>query len=463
MIPNPLKNIPSVNELLQSPPLAKLVDRLSRNVVVSTVRTVLDEARVEVQAAAAERTLPSVSELAERIVRRISEGDPHGPRAVVNATGVLLHSELGSPPLADRAVEEMAAVAANYTAAEADPTAAAEGILEGLLGELTGAEAATVVQSGAAATMLTLAALVAPREVVVSRAHLIETEPGCRVADLISAAGAVLREVGTANITRVEDYTGAIGERTAALMMVHPGDFLMAGSTAGVTLEELVDVGRPHKLPVILLAPFAALIDCSPFGLTDQPIVSEAVKAGADVVLLQGDKLLGGPRSGIVVGRRALVDQIARHPIRRAFDPDKPTAAALAATLGLYRDPDQARQAIPLLRLLSTSADNLQNRAERLAPQIAATSAVAKAEPQTGLAHLCPQPIATHQLPTCRIVIEPAEMSADRLAEALRSGNPSVVGRVEQNRLILDLRSVLPRQDIDLTTAFESLDSEQPA
>ncbi len=459
MVPNPLKNIPSVNELLESPPLAKLVDRLSRNVVVSTVRTVLDEARVEVRTAASERTLPSVGELAERIVRRITESGPHGPRPVVNATGVLLHSELGSPPLADRAVEEMAAVAANYTAAEADPAAA----LEGLLGELTGAEAATVVQSGAAATMLTLAALAASREVVVSRAHLIETEPGCRVADLISAAGAVLREVGAANTTRLEDYTQAIGEQTAALMMVHPDDLLMAGSTTGITLEELVDVGRRHKLPVILLAPSAALIDCSPFGLADQPIVSDALKAGADVVLLQGDKLLGGPRSGIVVGRRALVDQIAGHSIRRAFDLDEPIASALAATLGLYREPDQACQAIPLLRLLSTSADNLKNRAERLAPQIAASSAVATAESQTGDTYLCPQPIAAHQLPTCRIVVEPAQGTADRLAKSLRLGAPSVVGQVEQDRLILDLRSVLPRQDIDLTSAFESLDSEEEA
>ncbi len=456
MVPNPLRNIPSVNELLESPPLGKLLDRLSHNMVVSTVRAVLDETRSEVQTAASEFTLPSVTELAERIARRIMESDIHGPRPVINATGVLLHPELGSPPLADEAVEEMAAVARNYAGAEWVPAAGQEELLK----ELTGAEAAIVVQSGATAIMLTLAALVAPREVIVSRGQLVETDRGCGIPELVAGGAAVLHEVGTTNKTRVDDYLRAIGEETAALMMVEPSDFVITGSTAGVTLAELVEMGRRHKLPVIHNAPFGALVDFEQFKLAGQPVVSACIKAGADIVLFCGDKLLGGPRCGIIVGRRALVEQIGRHPMCRAFEPDKPTLAALGATLRLYRNPDQARQAIPLLHLLGTSAENLQNRAGRLAPQIAATSAVSEAEPQAGVTHLCIEPISTQQLPTWQIAIKPAELSADRLAGALRSGKPAVAGRVEHDHLLLDLRTVLPRQDIDLVAAFEALNSE---
>jgi len=248
MSPNPLRSIPSVNELLDSPPLRKLVEKISHNVVVTTVRTVLDEVRQEVQTAASEKTLPSMSDLAERIARRVAEREAPALRPVINATGILLHTNLGRSPLAEEAIEEMAAVARDYASVELDlatgQRSQRKAAVEGLLKELTSAEAALVVNNNAGATMLTLSALAAGREVIVSRGQLIEIGGSFRLPDVMAASGAVLREVGTTNKTRLEDYAAAIGENTAALMLVHPSNFVVVGFTAGVELAELVSLGR---------------------------------------------------------------------------------------------------------------------------------------------------------------------------------------------------------------------------
>lgn len=462
MSPNPLRNIPSVNELLESPPLKKLVDRISHNVVVSTVRTVLDEVRNEVHTAAAERTLPSVSELAERIAQRIVEGEVPALRPVINATGILLHTGLGRAPLAEEAIEEMLAVARDYASVEMDLATGRRSrrvlAVEGLLKELTGAEAALVVNNNAAATMLTLSALAAGREVIVSRGQLIEIGGSYRLPDVMAASGAVLREVGTTNKTRPDDYANAIGDETAALMLVHPSNFVVVGFSASVGLEELVPIARRHKLPVIHDVGSGALIDFGRFGFEGEPVASQSVKAGADVAMFSGDKLLGGPQCGIIVGRKPLVEQIERHPMARAMRVGKLTLSALAATLRLYRDKEKVGRTIPLLHLLSASVENLQNRAERLAPQMAATRVVDEAEVVAGVTYLGGGSIPTQELPTRCIALRPAAVNVDRLATALRQGTPSVVGRVQSDRLLLDLRSVLPRQDTQLLAALEALD-----
>ncbi len=461
MSPNPLRNIPSVNDLLESPPLRKLVDGLSHNVVVSTVRTVLDEVREEVQTAASEMTLPSVSDLAERIARRIAQREVPLLRPVINATGILLHTGLGRSPLAEEAIEEMAAVARDYASLELDLATGERSrrilAVEELLKELTGAEAALVVNNNAGATMLTLSALAAGREVIVSRGQLIEIGGSYRLPDVMAASGVVLREVGTTNKTRLEDYARAIGERTAALMLVHPSNFVVVGFSAAVGLAELVGLGRREKLPVIHDIGSGALLNFSRFGFHGEPVARESIVAGADIAMFSGDKLLGGPQCGIVVGRKALVEQLERHPIARALRVGKLTLAALAATLRLYRDSEKAQLAIPLLRLLSTSVENLKNRAERLAPQMAAAGVVEQAEVVAGVTYLGGGSVPTQELSTWCVALKPAGISVDRLAAALRSGTPSVVGRVQQDRLLLDLRSVLPRQDTQLIVALEAL------
>ena len=465
MSPSPLRKIPSVSELLENPTLKKMVDRLSHNVVVSTSRKVLDELRTEVQTAAAERTLPSVSDLAERIAQRIVEGEASTLRPVINATGILLHTGLGRAPLAEEAVEEIVAVARDYASVEMDLASGERSqrgtAVEDLLRDFTGAEAAMVVNNNAGATMLTLAALAAGREVIVSRGQLVEIGGSYRLPRVMTAAGAVLREVGTTNRTNLDDYGEAVGENTAALMLVHPSNFVIAGFSASVTIDELAGLGRQHKLPVIHDIGSGAMIDFAQFGFNDEPMASRSISAGADLALFSGDKLLGGPQCGVIVGRKTLIEQLQRHPMARALRVGKLTLAALAATLRLYRDEEKARRAVPLLQLLTTSVENLQNRAERMAPQMAEAKAVADAEIVESTTYLGGGSVPTQQLPTRCVALKPEGMSVDRLATALRTGTPAVVGRVQQDRLMLDLRSVLPRQDVQLVAALEALGDEE--
>ena len=465
MSPNPLRNLPSIHELLESPALKALVERISRSAVVSTVRTVLDEVRHEVQTAASDRTLPSAGDLAERIARRIVEGQPPVLRPVINATGILLNDDLGRAPLAEEAVAEMAAVARDYASLELNLATGRRSrrnaAVEGLLRDLSGAEAALVVNNNAGATMLTLAALAAGREVIVSRGQLIEIGGSYRLPEMMAASGAVLREVGTTNKTQLDDYAQAISESTAALMLVHLSNFAVVGVAESVTLEALVGLRQRRQLPVIHNIGSAALIDFRPLGLPGQPVVGDSIKAGADVVLLSGDKLAGGPQCGVILGRKTLLEKIERHPMARALRVDKLTLAALAATLRLYRDPQQARLSIPLLHLLTTSAENLKNRAERLAPQAAATPAIRQAVAVSDVTCLGWGSVPNQELPTWCVALRPAGMTVERLAAALRLGTPSVVGRVKEDRLLLDLRSVLPRQDTQLVAALEALGKQE--
>ncbi len=461
MSPNPLRNIPSVSDLLESPPLKRLVDRISHNAVVSTVRAVLDETRTELQTAASEKTLPSVSELADRIAQRIAADEVPALRPVINATGILLHTGLGRAPLADVAIEEMVALAKDYASVELDLATGDRSrrvlAVEGLLKELTGAEAAIVVNNNAGATMLTLAALAAGREVVVSRGELIEIGGSYRLPDVMAASGAVLREVGTTNRTRLDDYEKAVCESTAALMLVHPSNFVVVGFSSSVQIKELAELGHRKGLPVIHDIGSGALIDFEQFGFRGEPVARASIAAGADVAMFSGDKLLGGPQCGIIVGRKKLLARIEAHPMARAMRVGKLTLSALAATLRLYRDEEKARREIPLLHMLTTSTENLENRAKRLAPQIAAAEAVAQAEPIAEVTYLGGGSVPTQELPTWCVALKPATMSVDRLAAALRGGTPSVVGRTQQDRLLLDLRSVMPRQDVQLVAAVDAL------
>lgn len=457
---NVLRNLPSVSELLENPALKSLVDKVSRHVVVTRVRTLLEDIRAEVQSAA-EATIPGVAELAERFAQRIVQSEESKLRPVINATGVLLHTGLGRAPLAQEAIQEMVGVAQDYANVELDLASGKRSqrvvAVERLLTDLTGAESALVVNNCAGATMLTLGALAAGREVIVSRGQLIEIGGSFRLPDVMSASGATLREVGTTNKTHLADYQSAIGEKTAALMLVHPSNFVVAGFAETVSLEELVRMGHAHHLPVIHDVGSGALVDFAQFALHGEPLAAQSIRQGADLVLFSGDKLLGGPQSGIVIGRRNFVEQLARHPLARALRVDKLTLAALAATLRLYRDPAVALQSIPLLHFLATPPENLKLRAERLAPQMGACAAIAKAEAISDVTYLGGGSVPTQQLPTWCVALSPRDLSVDRLATKLRTGKVPLVGRVQQDRLLLDLRTVFPRQDIALVSAVEAL------
>ncbi len=465
---NVLRRIPSVHELLDSPPLQRLVRRVNRNVVVSGVRDFLDNLRGEVQSATREIHVPDATELAERIAEWILQEETPALRTVINATGVLLHTGLGRAPLAQEALEAIRDVGGGYASLEVDLESGQRSqrnqAVEKLLRQLTGAEAAAVVNNNAGATMLTLAAVAGEKEVIVSRGQLIEIGGSYRLPDVMSVSGVKLREVGTTNKTRIADFQQAIGPETGALMQVHTSNFVVVGFTESATLAELVSLGRQHELPVIDDIGSGALIDLERFGLQDEPVASQSIKAGADLVLFSGDKLLGGPQCGIIVGRRSLVQKIVRHPLMRALRVDKLTLAALAATLQLYHDPERALQHVPLLALLQVSPENLKHRAERLAPQLAACPLVKSAEVVESTAQLGGGSVPTQHIPTWCVALEPAGGSADELARRLRSATPAIFGRIQRDRLLIDLRTVFAHQDMLLAeTVGELGPGEGPA
>ena len=464
---NLLRNIPSVTELLETPSLKRLSDSVSRNVVVSGVRRFLDDMREEVRDAASEMHVPAASELAERIASWIMTEEKPPLRPVINATGILLHTGLGRAPLAQEAIDEVAAVAGGYASVEVDLASGERSqrtvAVERLLTDLTGADAAAICNNNAGATMLTLAALGSGKEVIVSRGQLVEIGGSYRLPDVMATSGATLREVGTTNKTHLADYEKAIGEETAALMRVHTSNFKVVGFTSEPTLEEMVRLAHQRKLPLIDDIGSGALLDFARYGLSDEPIAADSIRAGADVVLFSGDKLLGGPQCGIAVGKKAMIERLTRHPMMRALRVDKITLAALAATLRLYRDPTVAENSIPLLAMLSTSMENLRTRAERLAPQLAACSAVDAAEPVEDETFLGGGSVPAQRIGTWCVAIKPAGMNVDRFARTLRNGTPSIFGRVQQDRLLLDLRTVDPSLDMKMVETVGITEEKTPA
>jgi L-seryl-tRNA(Ser) seleniumtransferase len=461
---NLLRNLPSVTELLDHPQLKAVQQRVSEHVVVSKVRGYLDDLRAQVQTAATEVVLPTVTELAQRLAQRILQGETPVLRPVINATGLLLHAGLGRTPLPEAAIEDMAAVARDYANLELDletgEPAARVQALQKLLTELTGAEAGLVTSSIEAAALLALAALAGEREVLVARGQLGQGVDGSRWLDTLGASGATLREVGATNNTRLDDYRQAIGPSTGAVLVIEPADYAVLGSASQPPLAEIVQVAGRLEHRVIHLLDAGKLIDLPGLNI-EGPIVAQSVRAGADLVLFSGDKLLGGPPCGVIVGKRPQVEALAAHPLRWALQADKLTLAALAATLRLYRQPQTARDDVPLLQLWTTSVENLKNRALRLAPQLAACPSIGAAEAVEEAAYLAGSPVPTRQATTWCIALSPAEgWTCQRLAAALRKGHPPVVGRIKQERLLLDLRTVFPRQDQQIVEAVAAVIKE---
>jgi L-seryl-tRNA(Ser) seleniumtransferase len=457
---NVLRNVPTVAELLESPPLRSLVQRVSQNVVVTRVRQFVDDMRTQVQSAAANVPVPaSVGELAQRIADWIASEERPALVPVINATGVIIPEQWGRAPLAEEAIAAVAAIARGYAAVDLDPAGAGTlsrpASIEKSISGLTGAEASAVVNNHAAATLISLAALAAGREVVVSRGQLVADGDAYRLPDLLAASGAYLRAVGTTNCTRIDDHAGAIGPQTAAILHVHVASFALSGAHEQPSLASLVTLARRHGLPLISDLGSGAVHDLARYGLLNVPLVGDAIRAGVDLVVFSGDRWLGGPQCGIALGRRSLVDKIVQHSLFSALRADKLTLAALAATLKLHADPDLAERSLPVLSLLATPLENLQNRAERLAPQIAAAG-IADVQIVSAQTYVTGVPLPDHALSTVCLALTPRAGTVHALAVALRSGNPPILGRLEGDKLLLDLRSVPPRDDAPLVTAMEA-------
>jgi L-seryl-tRNA(Ser) seleniumtransferase len=424
-----LRDLPSVDELAAD---ERLATTAPRPLLVAAARSALERAREEIQAGA------DPGDLVDRVESELAAARAARLRRVINATGVIVHTNLGRAPLAGDALERVAAVAAGYSNLEYDVGEGARGSRQDhvapILRRLTGAEAALVVNNNAGALLLALAALAEGSEVLVSRGELIEIGDGFRIPDVLARSGARLREVGTTNRTRAADYERAVGPETALLLRVHQSNFRVVGFTEQPRLEELVRIGRAHAIPVVDDLGSGVLVE-----LEGEPSARDALSAGADLVCFSGDKLLGGPQAGIVVGRADLLDKLRRHPLQRALRADKLTLAALEATLALYLDPKRAAREIPVLRMLGEPLEAVRTRADRLAELVGG-----EVEQTVGRVGGGALPLA--ELPSFACAVE------EELAAPLRDGEPPVIGILRDGRLLLDCRT-LSDEEVDEVAA----------
>jgi L-seryl-tRNA(Ser) seleniumtransferase len=434
-----LRELPSVDRLLQDPRLREL----PRELTLHAAREVLDEAR---QATLNGGWPHALDELPSLVAQRVERATQLRLRPVINATGVIIHTNLGRAPLSAAALSAASEAARGYSNLEYDLELGDRGsrhaLVTNLLRRLTGAEDALVTNNNAAALLLILTALAQGRQAIISRGQLVEIGGGFRIPDVMRQSGVELVEVGTTNRTYAADYAAAIDEHTALLLRVHASNFLQIGFVHQPTLAELVDVGQQHQRPVVDDLGSGSLLDTARFGLEREPLVQDSVLAGVDLVCFSGDKLLGGPQAGIIVGRASAVASLRKHPLMRAIRPDKLTLASLGATLVHYVRGD-AETEVPVWRMLSAPAEALERRARTLAANLEVGVAETRSTIGGGSLPGQTQPSWAVALPAS-------------LAGTLRRASPPVIGRVERDQLLLDLRSVLPEQDALLESAVRA-------
>jgi L-seryl-tRNA(Ser) seleniumtransferase len=444
------RSLPSVDRLLADDRSRRAAAEIGLKTVTTALRDELTFARAAIAAGEQAR---EASELVESGLRRAYAAMAPSLRPVINATGVVIHTNLGRAPLADDAIAAMEAVSRGYSNLEFDLEAGERGSrhehVESLLRRVTGAEAAMAVNNNAAALLLALSAVAAGREVIISRGQLVEIGGGFRIPDVMRQSGATLVEVGTTNRTYLRDYEGAIGDETAALMRVHSSNFRVVGFTAGVEIEDLAALAHSRGLLMLDDLGSGCLLDTSAFGLLREPTPQESLAAGADLVLFSGDKLLGGPQAGIIAGRAQLVTKLKRHPLARALRMDKASIAALNATLLHYVRGD-ALETVPVWRMIAAPASTLRRRAARIARAAMPGAEVAAARSMVGGGSL-----PEESLPTFAVSIAPRrDLGVEEIARRLRLGMPPVVGRIERDRLLLDPRTIDPRDDAKVSAAL---------
>jgi L-seryl-tRNA(Ser) seleniumtransferase len=448
---DPRSAIPSVDALLASPAFVPLLERYPRARVLEAARAAVAEVRSGLERGNVDGGARDPATYARRAWLSLASGDVPSLRRVVNATGVVLHTNLGRAPLADAAVEAMLAAARDYTNLEYDLERGERGSrylhCASLLRELTGAEDALVVNNAAGALVLALATLARGRGVLVSRGELVEIGGGFRIPDMIERSGARLVEVGATNRTRLADYERALaGGDIAAILKVHRSNFRITGFTEEVDLPDLAALARALQIPLVHDLGSGLMVEADTLGLGPEPRPHDSLAAGSDLVTFSGDKLLGGPQAGLVVGREELVARMRSNPLCRALRVDKVSLAGLEATLRLYRDPLRACVEIPVLRMVSADPAQLRSHAEALAAALAERGVTCRAVEAAGAVGGGTFPEA--ELPSW--AVELSGPSADALARALREGDPPVVGRIREDRLLLDVRTMLPGQADDV-------------
>jgi len=455
-----LAALPSVDEVLKSPEGAGWLKRYPRRMVLQGVRDVVQSERdailaKDVRAADKDALLAAMD---SRIVELCS----YSLKNAINATGVVIHTNLGRSVLPDSVMKHVVAIASGYSNLEYDLEKGARGKryshVQRIINDITGAESSLMVNNNAAAIFVCLTALAKGREVIVSRGELVEIGGSFRIPDVMSASGATLREVGTTNKTHLHDYENAINENTALLLKVHQSNFRMVGFTETPSVEDLVALGRKHNIPVMFDLGSGCLIDMKPYGIHIELTVQEVVKAGADIVTFSGDKLLGGPQGGIIAGNKELIDIIAKNQLMRAVRVDKMTLAAFEATLHLYLDEERAKTEIPTLRMLFMNPEAIKRRAQKIAARLkqsvaadAAMIRIVKDASQSGGGAL-----SEIYFDTFAVAIVPQNMTVNALEANLRKQKPPVIARIKDGALLLDARTVLDKEIPLLVTGVAS-------
>jgi L-seryl-tRNA(Ser) seleniumtransferase len=455
---NPFRNLPSVNDVLEASPVRDLEVAHAHDLIVSAVRCELDELRQQLAAGKSPDGEATVAAVAARVVARLDRELKPKLRPVINATGIILHTNLGRSPVAEEAARAAYEAARGYLNLELDletgKRSSRQVVIREWVCRLTGAESATAVNNNAAATVIALRALCKGKEVILSRGQLIEIGGSFRIPEIMAVSGATLREVGTTNITRLADYERAIGPDTAALMQIHTSNYCISGFTKSAALTDLVALGKKYGLPVIDDIGSGALIDFNRFGFHGEPTARQSIEAEADLVLFSGDKLLGGPQAGILAGRKEWIQRIEKDPLMRAFRLDKMTLAALEATLRLYLNEERALRDVPGLRMLGTPLAELRQRAEALAVRLREIPGVAAVSVAEDTAYVGGGSLPDQAMKSWVLEIKAKQLSDTELAYRLRTGTPAVMGRLRDGKLVLDLRTVFPQQEEGLADAL---------
>lgn len=447
------RDLPSVDKLLADSRLDDLIRTYSREAVIDLMRAELERARNAIKAG---QEAPDYDAIVESIVGEASADWKSWPEHVINATGVVLHTNLGRAPLSKEAIEAANRAASGYSDLELDLSTGRRGsrqaFVSNLLSQVTGAEAALVVNNNASAIMLGLAALAVGKEVIVSRGEAVEIGGGFRIPDVLRQSGAALVEVGSTNRTYARDFADAITDNTGALLSVHSSNFRVIGFTHAPELAELVEVGRERNVPVLHDLGSGCMLDTSAYGLMHEPMPQESVSAGTGLSFFSGDKLLGGPQAGIIVGSNELIGIVSRHPLARAVRIDKMSMAALTATL-LHYIKQEATEKVPVWRMISMSIDDIQAISIRWSDQIGDIASVIDTESTIGGGSL-----PGETLPTRAVSIDATSQpgGAQAIAKRLREASTAVIGRIEEERVILDPRTVLPEEEAALLESVRS-------